>query len=289
MTSQPATAACRAARSRIEPWWKRSASRSGGSLEVAQLAVGEVVDAVDLVAAGEQPERQVRADESGDARDRDLQTPHLLVASRRAADRLARGPRARPRVAASAERGDNTRAGCPRKRVARRPIVHDGGGRPAPVREGRPALARPAPPRPRSSSSTPASTTTPRCRAPSSTSWDCRRPTAISRSARARHGAMTGRMLEALERGDAGGPAGAGAGAGRHQLDPGRRPGRGQARPAGRARGGGPAQPRRAHAGGDQPPPDRPRLAAALLPDAGGGREPARARGSAPACTAWAT
>jgi hypothetical protein len=46
---------------------------TGQAPEVLQRAVRQVVQARDLVAARDQPLRQVRADEAGDARDGDLQ------------------------------------------------------------------------------------------------------------------------------------------------------------------------------------------------------------------------
>jgi len=50
-------------------------ARMGGEAsEVLQGAVREVVQARDLVAARDQPLGQVRADEAGDARDRDSQS-----------------------------------------------------------------------------------------------------------------------------------------------------------------------------------------------------------------------
>jgi len=50
------------------------AGMGGEAPEVLQGAVREVVEACDLVAARDQPLGQVRADEAGDARDRDSQS-----------------------------------------------------------------------------------------------------------------------------------------------------------------------------------------------------------------------
>jgi uncharacterized protein YycO len=53
----------------------------GETPEVLQRAVRQVVQAGDLVAARDQPLRQVGADETGDARDGDLQADLLAGAS----------------------------------------------------------------------------------------------------------------------------------------------------------------------------------------------------------------
>jgi hypothetical protein len=54
---------------------------TGEAPEVLQRAVRQVVQARDLVAARDQPLRQVRADETGDARDGDLQVDLLAGTS----------------------------------------------------------------------------------------------------------------------------------------------------------------------------------------------------------------